>query len=97
MCQDNGAARNECRVLCKNSNDSTAWRLCSDGFIAETSPCATHFSWPPSLVKLLIVKWAEMLELHRVLIASRVDQRRNVELIAYRAIEQIFFAEPSLR
>jgi hypothetical protein len=42
--QDDGAAWEGCRVLCKNSNDNAAQRLRGDGFIAKSCSAATHFS-----------------------------------------------------
>jgi hypothetical protein len=70
MSGDDGAARNECRVPRKNSNDSTARQVRDDGFIAETPSPAAHFSWPRRLVKLLILKWAETFELDQFAIAA---------------------------
>jgi hypothetical protein len=97
MSQEDGAARKECRVLCKKINDSAARRVRDDVFIAETSSLAALFSWPPRRMKLLIVKWAAVFELHRVVIASRSIQRRNAELIAEPAVDGIFFAQTGLR
>jgi hypothetical protein len=35
-CQDDGAVRNQCRVLCKNSNDSTARQRRDDVFVVKS-------------------------------------------------------------
>ena len=42
--QEDGVARQACRVLCKNNNDDTAQRVRGDGFIAESRCNAAHFS-----------------------------------------------------
>jgi hypothetical protein len=41
--QDDGAARNECRVLRKNSNDDAAQRLRGDAIVASIQPMKVHF------------------------------------------------------
>jgi hypothetical protein len=55
-CPDDGAARDKCRVLRKNSNDDTAQPACGEVFIAETASPAAHFSGATQRADLLILK-----------------------------------------
>src|SRR5664279_260015 len=54
---DDGVALERCRVLRKNSNDNAAQQVRGDGFIAETSSAAAHFSWRWRRANSLILNW----------------------------------------
>jgi hypothetical protein len=54
--KDDGAACEACRVLHKNSNDSSAELVCGGGFIARTGFVAAHFSLRLYYAHFLIMK-----------------------------------------
>jgi hypothetical protein len=61
---DHGDARNECRVRCKNSNDSAARPVRRDGFIAKIMFRCDAFFLALGLDESLIEKQAEEFDPH---------------------------------
>jgi hypothetical protein len=64
MLGDDGVARNECRVRCRNSNDSAAQAAQSDGFIAKIMFRRVAFFLKHAFDKSLIEKQAEAFDQH---------------------------------
>jgi hypothetical protein len=74
---DDGVARNECRVRCKNSNDSAAQRLRGDRFIAKIMFRRGAFFLKLALHHWLIEKQAEELDPHPLANYRAINRSRH--------------------
>jgi hypothetical protein len=79
MLGDDGVARNECRVRCKNSNGSAAQAAQSDGFIAKITFRRDAFFLEPALHNSLIEKQAEAFDLRPLANYRAINRSSHVE------------------
>jgi hypothetical protein len=80
MLRDDGAARNECRVRCKNSNDDAAQPAQRDGFIAKMMFRRGAFFLQLALHNSLIKKQAEELDPHPLASYRAINRSRRGRL-----------------